>query len=270
MCTHAHGLEYVSGPRSYPAVCPLPQPWRRRPAPDVLPATESSVPVDLAAQPRVQPKGKKRGSAHRNSYSSLPGDPVTTDTRFEDPDTLHFPWDSGHFAPFFSHLCLPVLRTPYGADVVPLSLLEIAQTARRSRRCVYKALDHLSHYGFVYLIPTPDGVVTSDDAQRLVCLRVPRPGSTAVERFPPRRPPASLAGRRLPAARSPSCRRIRRSTPSPTMRSSPRSITTRRLFRRSRPSRTIRAPWATARGFRVPGVTGSSWSRPRAGQISIW
>ena len=46
---------------------------------------------------------------------------------------------------------------------------------QHSRRWVYKALHYLSHHGFVFLIPTPDYVV-SLKAERVVCLRVPPTG----------------------------------------------------------------------------------------------
>ena len=78
-----------------------------------------------------------------------------------------------------STLCFIASRSAYGADIVVLPVPEIASMARHSRRWVYKALNYLSYHGFVFLIPTP-AYVTGAKVDRVVCLRVPSPGSRPV------------------------------------------------------------------------------------------
>ena len=117
--------------------------------------------------------GRGRHTAfHRSSYSDLPGSPVTASTA---PAELEFSKASRAYALFFYSLCFVASRTEYGADIVPLSVPEIASTVQHSRRWVYKALHYLSHHGFLFLIPTPEYVV-GVKAERVVCLRVPPTG----------------------------------------------------------------------------------------------
>ena len=95
------------------------------------------------------------------------------------PDQAHaefeFPKAARAYALFYYSLCFLASRTAYGADIVALSVPEIASMAQHSRRWVYKALHYLSHHGFVFLIPTPD-FVADHKAERVVCLRVPPTG----------------------------------------------------------------------------------------------
>ena len=146
----------------------------------------SVVGQDAAAPPLVSPApgspvGRKgRHTAfHRSSYSELPGSPVTAITA---PDELEFPKAARAYALFFYYLCFLASRTDHGDDLVPLSIPQIASMAKHSRRWVYKALHYLSHHGFLFLIPTPDYVV-SPKAERVVCLRVPPPGFLPVIPF---------------------------------------------------------------------------------------
>lgn len=144
-----------------------------------------------AAQPRLRGKS---AAFHRPSYSALPGRPVTRDTPFEVPDALEFPAKSKNLATFFSHLFLLGIRTPQRDDIVPMSVPAIAKSAKLSVRWVYKALHHLSYYGYVYLIPAPgpDGADAAagagqgaPQAERVVCLRIPAPGSMPVRTYDP-------------------------------------------------------------------------------------
>ena len=132
-------------------------------------------PVSPAPDPQARPKGRHT-AFHRSSYTALPGSPVTADTR---PEDLEFPRESRAYALFFYTLCFIASRSAYGADIVVLSVPEIASMARHSRRWVYKALNYLSYHGFVFLIPTPAYVVGAK-LDRVVCLRVPSPGSRPV------------------------------------------------------------------------------------------
>ena len=78
-----------------------------------------------------------------------------------------------------------------------MSVPAIAASGHVSVRWVYKALHHLSYYGYVYLIPAPgpDGAAEGDDepskaepaskAERVVCLRIPAPGSMPVKTYDP-------------------------------------------------------------------------------------
>ena len=65
------------------------------------------------------------------------------------------------------------------------------KSAHRSTRWVYKALHHLSYYGYVYLVPMPS---SDEDAEagdgnpqpeRVVCLRISPPGSMPVKKYEP-------------------------------------------------------------------------------------
>ena len=109
---------------------------------------------------------------HRSSYADLPGCPLTASTA---PAEFEFPKAARAYALFYYSLCFLASRTAYGADIVALSVPEIASMAQHSRRWVYKALHYLSHHGFVFLIPTPD-FVADHKAERVVCLRVPPTG----------------------------------------------------------------------------------------------
>ena len=129
------------------------------------------APVSLGSRSPVGGRGKHT-AFHRNSYSELPGSPVTASTT---PAEIEFPKASSAYALFFYSLCFLASRTEHGADIVPLSVPEMASTVKHSRRWVYKALHYLSHHGFLFLIPTPDYVVGLK-AERVVCLRVPPTG----------------------------------------------------------------------------------------------
>ena len=133
--------------------------------------TAAPPPVSLAPGSPVGGRGRHT-AFHRSSYSELPGSPVTASTA---PAELEFSKASRAYALFFYSLCFLASRTEHGHDIVPLSVPEIASTVQHSRRWVYKALHYLSHHGFVFLIPTPDYVV-SLKAERVVCLRVPPTG----------------------------------------------------------------------------------------------
>ena len=138
-------------------------------------AAAPASPVSLGSDPQPRPKGRQT-AFHRSSYTALPGSPVTADTR---PEDLEFPRESRAYALFFYTLCFIASRSAHGADIVALPVPEIASMARHSRRWVYKALNYLSYHGFVFLIPTPAYVV-GGKLDRVVCLRVPSPGSRPV------------------------------------------------------------------------------------------
>ncbi len=157
-----------------------------------------AAPSEQVAAPPPQPRLRGKAAAfHRPSYSALPGRPVTLDTAFEASDALEFPGKSKALAFFFSHLFLLGQRTPGRPDVVPMSVPAIAASGHVSVRWVYKALHHLSYYGYVYLIPAPgpDGAAEGDDkpstaelaskAERVVCLRIPPPGSMPIKTYDP-------------------------------------------------------------------------------------
>ena len=133
--------------------------------------TAPQPPVSLTSASPVRGRGRHT-AFHRSSYSQLPGSPVTASTT---PAEIEFPKASRAYALFFYSLCFLASRTEYGADIVPLSVPEMASTVKHSRRWVYKALHYLSHHGFLFLIPTPDYVVGLK-AERVVCLRVPPTG----------------------------------------------------------------------------------------------
>ncbi len=149
-----------------------------------------------AAAPPPQPRLRGKPAAfHRPCYSALPGRPVTLEKLFDEGQPLDFPAKSKQLAQFFSHLFLVGICTPGRDDVVPLSVPAIARSAHKSVRWVYKALHHLSYYGYVYLIPAPgpDGAdgdppkaqSAASKPERVVCLRIPPPGSMPIKTYDP-------------------------------------------------------------------------------------
>ena len=166
---------------------------------------EAAVDPEAASDPPLPPDPPRlRGrlaAFHCPSYSALPGRPVTRDAPVDDPEAMAFPKKAKTLVLFYQSLCFLAQRTPFGDDVLPLSVPAIAKRQMRSTRWVYKALHHLSYYGYVYLVPAPPGPDgRRPEAERVVCQRVPVPGTVPVKTYVP--PAAEVSD--PPAAGEPS------------------------------------------------------------------